>query len=284
MSTATEAPALEPGIYDGIPAREYHQKPGASQSRLKVLREKSPAHLQWQINHPKPPTDAQVLGAAIHDAVLLPDLFGREWKRGPEGDGRTKAVKDAKAALAAEFPGATVLKPDDFDTAIAVRNAVAAHPTARQLLIGDAEQSAFWNDPDFGLLCRGRFDLIGHRTGTLVDLKTTKDAARDPFSRDIWNFGYHAQGWFYLRGARELGLDVDKFALVAVEKEPPYGIRLYELTEAAIHDGGRELMQALETYAACMESGEWPNYPPEVELIDIPTWAAKKVDERVGEV
>jgi len=295
MTTMTETlPGLDPGLHGEIPVEEYHRLPGVSQSQLKVLRDLSPAHLRWRLDNPPPSSPAQVIGAAIHDAVLLPDLFETAWLRGIEGDGRTKAVKDARAELAVQHPNATVLSPEAYDTCLAVRNAIAAHPKARQLLIGDAEQSALWLDPDTGILCRGRCDLLGHRTGTIVDLKTTRCAAREPFSRDIWTYGYHMQGAFYLAGAQALGLEMDKFAIVAVEKEPPYGVALYEMTEAAIHDGNREIRPLLALFAECEAAGEWPGYGftrdgdgnlrHTVELVDLPTWAPNKINERLGEI
>lgn len=274
---------IEPGLYPGIPSDEYHRMPGVSQSMLKVLRDQSPAHLRWQMEHPQPSSPAQVLGSAVHDCVLLPDVFERAWLRGIEGDGRTKAVKEAREALAAEHPAATVLKPEDYDTCIAVRGAIAAHPKARQLLTGDAEQSAFWTDEATGLLCRGRFDLLGHKTRTIVDLKTTKSAARDDFSRSIWAYGYFLQAAFYLDGAKALGLPFEHFAFVAVEKTPPYGIALYEMSMAAIDDGRKLIRPLLETYARCLETGEWPGYSDDVTVIDVPAWAPGQIARELEE-
>jgi len=274
---------LAPGLYPNIPMEEYHQLPGVSQSMLKTLRDLSPAHLKWQMDHPSPSTPAQILGSAVHDCVLLPELFETAWVRNVEGDGRTKAVKEARAALAAEHPEATVLSASDHDTCLAIRDAIAAHPKARQLLIGDAEQSALWIDEPTGVLARGRFDLLGHKTGTIVDLKTTRCAARDPFHRDIWNYGYHIQAAHYLGGAKALGLPFRNFAFVAIEKDPPYGVALYELSIEAIQDGTRELRPLLDRYAECLESDTWPGYSENVEVIDIPVWAPRQIDERLGE-
>lgn len=269
------------GLYADIPAEQYHALPGVSQSMLKELRDRSPAHLRWRLDHPQPSTPAQVLGAAVHDCVLLPDSFDRAWVRGIEGDGRTKAVKEAREALMAEHPEATVLKPEDYDTCMAIRNAIASHPKARQLLIGDAELSAVWTDERTGLLCRGRYDLLGHKTGTIVDLKTTLCASTTAFSRSIWQYGYHIQAAHYLAGAHALRLPYDRFAFVAVEKAPPYAVALFELAMPAIADGRRELEALMDVYAQCERTGEWPGYSPNVEIIDLPRWAAGIIEERM---
>jgi len=271
------------GLHSGIPADVYHQLPGFTQSMAKVIRDSSPAHLRWQMDHPQPSTAAQQLGSAIHDCVLLPDAFAAAYLRGIEGDGRTRAVKEAREALQLEHPEAVVLKPEDFDTCLSVRDAIARHPKARQLLTGDAEQSAIWIDERTGLLCRGRFDLLGHKTGTVVDLKSTQSAAREAFSRAIWTFGYHIQSAHYLSGAKALGLAFDRFAFVAVEKTPPFAVALYEMGEFAINDGARELEPLMDRYAQCVATGEWPGYSPDVEVIDLPAWAPSQINARLGE-
>ena len=281
QAQTAERPVPEVGLHAGVPEADYHGWAGVSQSQLKVLRDFSPAHLRWQLDHPSEPTDALILGAAVHDFVLLPELAEEVWVRAPEGDRRTKAVKEAWQALEAAYPNATILKATDYDTCVAVRDAIAAHPTARQLLVGQPEQSAVWSDPDTGVLCRGRYDLLGERTGTIVDLKTCRSAAPEAFSLAVWNFGYHLQAAHYLAGAKALGLDYDRFAFVAVEKDPPYCVALYELTEADVYDGERELRPLLARYAQCLDNDEWPAYPTEVRLLQLPAWAPRKIDERL---
>jgi len=273
---------LEPGLYEKVPAATYHRMPGVSQSQLKVLRELSPAHLRWQMDHPPEPSPAMVLGAAIHDAILLPDDFETVWRPLAAGDGRTKTVRGLRAAEAAAAPYAVFLTTQDYATCLAVRDAVAANKKARQLLNGEAERSAVWNDPRTGILCRGRFDLLGERTGTIVDLKTSRCAAKDKFSRDIWSYGYHMQAAFYLQGARALGLEYDRFAFVVVEKDPPYGVALYEMSHGAIKDGEREIEPLMDLYRQCIEGDVWPGYSEHVQMIDLPAWAPHQLDQKLG--
>jgi len=273
----------QPGLFPGVDALTYHRWAGASQSRLKIMRDHTPAHVRWTMDHPDEPTDAMRLGAAVHTAVLEPDLFPVLYKRGIPGDGRTKAVQEARNALKAEFPGATILKPDDFAVCLAVRDAVAAHPHTKHLLEGERECSAVWRDEATSVLCRGRFDDIARGIGAITDLKTTKDASPFRFPAFIYQYGYHIQGAMYLRGAKALGIDADSFAIVAVEKEPPFAVAVYQLAGAAIYDGTRELEPLLERWAECEATGEWPGYPTDIVLLDLPTWAPKQITDRIGE-
>ena len=270
---------MKPGLYSGMPMNEYHKAEGVSQSSLKYLRDKTPAHLKVAMETEKPPTPAMVLGSAIHDAVLLPEVFDVCWHRGPDSDKRTKAGK--RAWEDAEAHGASILKPADYDLVINVRDAIANHKYARQLLIGQPEQSAFWIDEETGVLCKGRFDLIGERTRTLVDLKTTKDASKESFTRDIFKYGYYLQGSHYLKGAAALGLPIEHFAIIAVEKTEPFGVAIYRLTDDAIVAGEDELRPLMQLYAECKEFDAWHCYPEMVQDISLPHWAWNQIEERI---
>jgi len=147
----------------------------------------------------------------------------------------------------------------------------------------EPERSAWWEDAETGLLCKGRFDEIGRRAGVIVDLKTTRDASREAFSRAIYTIGYYIQAAHYIAGAKALGIDADRFGIIAVEKDPPYAVAIYEVSGAALYDGERERRKLLELYAQCEESGEWPGYPQEVVEIDLPVWAPNQIDRRLEE-
>ena len=272
---------MKPGVYPNIAAFTYHQWEGASQSRLKILRDKSPAHLRYALDHPEPQTDAMRLGAAVHTCVLQPEAFATEYVRGIAGDGRTKRVKEARLALETAHPGKAVLAPSEWDTCMAIRRAVGEHPNTKHLLNGEREYSAVWTDPETGVLCKGRFDCVARGIFTLTDLKTTRDASPHRFPRDVYQLGYHIQAAHYIGGAKALGLDVDSFGFIAVEKEPPFAIAVYQLAAPAIHDGERELRPLLDTWARCLLTNEWPAYPTDVQIIDLPKWAPDHITQRV---
>jgi hypothetical protein len=222
------------------------------------------------------------VGAAIHTCVLEPDLWPSLYVRGIAGDGRTKAIREAREELAALYPKAHVLKPKDFDMCLAVRDAVFGHPHTKHLFEGMREASAVWIDPATGVKCRGRFDDVAVGVGCITDLKSAADASPNRFPKVIYDLGYHIQAAMYLRGAKVLGIDADTFAIVAPEKEPPYCVAVYQLAGAAIYDGERELEPLLERWAACEASGEWPGYPTDVVMLDLPTWAPQQITARVG--
>lgn len=271
----------KPGLYAGVPADEYRAWPYAAQSTLKILRDQSPAHAYEAMTNPAPPTPALRLGTAVHTAVLQPELFGDLYAFAPSVDRRTKAGREVWEQFEDDIGDRTILKAEEWATCLHIRDSVAAHPTARKLLVGDAEQSAVWKDPDTGVMCKGRFDKISD-VGALTDLKTTTDASPEAFTRAIAKYFYYGQAAHYLSGAQVLGLDAKFFTIIAVEKEPPYCVAVYHIKDDAVRAGEDELKPLIDLYARCQETGVWPGYPNEALEIDLPPWAYYRIDERTG--
>jgi len=275
MATTT---TLGPGVYEDAPIEEYLSWPYCSHGRLVGLRDRSPAHVRHEMENPRPSTPAQEMGTAVHTAVLEPNTFRERYLRGPDGPWNRNPWKAEVTQLREANPEAIVLKADAFDTCLRIRDLVVAHPVAKQLIDGRTELSAVWEDPATGVLCRGRFDVLNERIAVVVDLKKTRDASRDAFSRAIYAYGYHMQAAFYLRGAQALGFDFQDFAILAVEDEPPNCIAVYELEPAALAYGEAEIEPLIPIYAECDRTGVWPGYPEEPVRVGLPTWAEKKID------
>jgi hypothetical protein len=301
MSATIEAPL--PGVYPGVPMIEYHRWPGASNSRLSKIRQ-SPAHLKAYLDEP---TDAAhfAIGRATHSAILEPDDFGASYVM-PEQCGATKKGDGLRCANAgvslingewfcgvhAKGVGAPdtskiVLPPADYSAIQKMRDSVMAHPKASRLLSGkgEVELSATWNDAGTGVLCKARLDRYSPAIagGAIVDIKTTRDASPRAFESAIYNFGYHRQAAMYLAAARATGLNAEHFVVVAVEKEPPYAVAVYRITEGAIMAGEEQLKPLLALYAKCVETDTWPGYSENIEDIAIPAYAWNQIETEVKE-
>lgn len=93
-----------------------------------------------------------------------------------------------------------MLSEDDRETALRVADAVHDHPLAEALLTngGWPEATALWtldlevdtdgdeNEGAHSLQCKGRVDYYDPRNGVLADLKTSRDASPDAFTRASW--------------------------------------------------------------------------------------------------
>lgn len=249
----------------GLDIDAYHAGPGVSSSIIKKMAAKTPAHVLANVQEDKP---AFVLGRAAHTAVLEPNQFESRYYLGDDIRRGTKAW----AALEIAAAGREVLKPQDWDLAMRIRDAVWKHPLASAILGsgGRTETSGFWTDQATGELCKFRPDYHDAGQRIAADLKTTTDMRS--FQRTAAEYGLHIQQAWYETGFEALDAMLDNWFFVIIEKEPPYLVGVSCLTFSAV-ERGREVCRAqLDRYHECRTSGIWPGYPDLIE-IDLPSWA-----------
>lgn len=287
-----------PGVYPGVSFPEYHGWNAASNSRLSILREQTPAHLKAELDAPTD-TIALRMGRAIHCAVLEPDSFPSRYVRAErcsatkKGDGKRCTntgifrvsggwVCGVHGSEGLSLEGITVIPADDYERCLKARDAVWANPSARALLSGDgqAELSLRWQDEETGLPLKARLDRLSPRIagGAVVDLKKTKNASRSAFERVVWTYGYHVQGGLYTDGSEANNLDAEHFAIIAQEDFPPYATAVYRINEAALDAGREQVRPLIRLYAECVEKNEWPAYPTEVRDLALPDYAWSSID------
>jgi len=272
-----------PGFHEEIPAEEYHTEIDAgSQSALKELaRGKSPRQVRHGMTTPSPSTPTMAFGTAFHSVLLE----GADVKTGPTKTRASKAWKEMEA----EFPGETIVTPDEAVMLDAMYMSVRNFPPAASLLdqpgpregTGLLVYTAHDGDrqglPEL-LPVKVRPDLYIPALATIVDVKTTTDASREAFEKSIFNFGYHQQGGFYRETLRRLDMPVDHFVIIAVEKSPPYEVAVYRLTDEVLNWGWRSLEEAMRIMALCFGEDHWPTFPDEVQDIELPDWAMRKLE------
>lgn len=262
----------QPGLYRDVPMETYLALPLLSASALEVFR-RSPEH--YRKRDAKPATKALRLGTAAHLALLEPLLFEATYIRGVPGDGRTKAIRQAREDLAHRFPEAEILNPEDFDAAIAIRDAIQAHPRARTLFEGhgEFEVTGIFEDPDTGILCKFRPDRLVARAQMVIDLKTAADASERAFVRSAVTLGYHRKLAFYRRGLRALDWTCTASAICAVESAPPHVVACYLMDEDQLLRAEADVARSLEHFRYCSTSDTWPGYGDEFRTLTFPDYA-----------
>ena len=268
----------EPGIYHDLDEADYHADAETlSASGAKVLLGK---------RSPAPDSDALLFGRLVHTVILEPrkldtyavlnaDVIGVK-ADGSQADNprATKAWKDA--VFAAKRDGLTVIDGPTLAHAQSLAAAVQNHPEASRLLAAATghEVSAYADHPS-GVRVRARFDLVG--PGFIGDIKTCRDADPANFGRVVNGLLYHVSAANYVDIARANGLTVDRFDLIAVEKEPTpggdYRVSVLEIHPDAI-DKGRELMaEACARWLALGKRVDLPGYGDDRHVVDLPGWA-----------
>lgn len=278
MTTPATTVPTEPGIFKDLSFEDYLLIPAVHHSLLRHFRQ-SAAHAQDAIVCPPEQSDRQAVGWATHVAILEADRFECDFVPAIRLNKKTNAGKTAWAEFQAANAGRTILTPEQYDLARAIRDAVWRHPAAAEILRsrGAAELSVVWKNEATDVLVKGRIDWVGELAGwpVVVDLKTTKDASRTAFAKDIHYYQYHQQAAMYLDGLDAHHPHPRRFVFIAVENVRPHCVAVYELAEDALQVGREEYLRHLAVYAECLRTGAWPGYPDGVGEISLPSWAFK---------
>jgi len=243
---------------------------------------RSMQHLRAGVNGELPykETPALAFGTLVHTVVLEPDLANEQYAIAPQVDRRTKGGRQEWEDFVQVNEGKTPVTVDDWNKAWAMREQVMAHPSAAHILKrknAKVEHAAIWADQETGISCKAKIDFfapgVGKQKPIIADLKTTMDAGPRSFAKSIASFNYHMQQAFYTDGVAQCENRHCRFVFIAVEKEPPYAVGVYELDEQAVEVGRKTYRNLLSQWKSCLESGTFTGYGDGVETLDLPEWA-----------
>lgn len=240
---------------------EYRRHEGVSRSELQLFR-KSPKHFIYKKEHKEEDTKALKFGRAVHKFILEEDDFFNDYAVMPDIDRRTKAGKEEYEQFLIEADGKEVISQEDMQTILEMSNALDENFFARELLIGEHEQSFFWTDAETGEKCKCRPDCLTEINGKkyIVDYKTTDSCEDGHFERSAKKYGYQLQAGMYREGMFQNTFDDYGFAFVAQEKTAPYCSRVYICTDEYIEAGYDEYRALIGLYHRCIETGRFPGY------------------------
>lgn len=264
------------GLISGMPNDVYHSVPDSINKSGLDLINRSPAHYFYA--QKKEPTRAMQLGTALHTAILEPDVFSSHYMLLREvSDRRSSIYKEAVKTHGAD----NVLTGPEADSVAGMQESVYANDKARRLIQGceHKEISVFATCPATGLNIRCRFDGLSLKGNYAIDLKTTRDARPDEFSKAIYNYRYHVQDAFYRYVFLcATGVDLDRFEFIAVENEIPHVTMVYQLDDISRAIGESGFKSDLSVVKECLTAGIWPGYDNENEIISIPEWAIMRYE------
>lgn len=281
-TSAAAVQPLPPGVYDQLPAEEYHADPALSASGMKLLLDPGcPAQYRWERDHPKEQKNTFDIGNALHRRVLGAGVKLRVLEF---DDYKTKKAQDAKKDAYAE--GFTPVLPDEMERVRAMEAAVRTHPVAGALFrSGRPEVSLFFKDAASGVGLRARLDWVDMERGgraVMTDLKSIGTGVDlDNIERAIFDYGYHVASVQYKEAAMALGLAGEDAVstLVFVCKEPPHLVRVVQVPHLALKVGRAKRRAAIDLFKQCTESGRWPGYD-EVTYAGLPGWAQAREEEK----
>lgn len=253
---------MKPGLYPDLDRADLPA--GLSYSGAKDIL-KNPALYQWKRRNPQPPTAAMEQGTVTHSLTLGTP---QTWRTIDGGRGVTERRDGARAE------GLIPVTLDELAEAARMAVAVHRHDEAGRWLqlAPQREVAAIAQDPQTGVWVRCYLDALHPDARYGIDLKTGREGVLADFSRQAVNLGYDLQAATYASVMEWLGLPFGGLAFVIVEKTPPYQVGVRELDGPFLERGRALLRRALDTYADCVESGNWPGLPA-YQLVSAPRWA-----------
>lgn len=272
---------------------EYHnERTELSSTEARMILD-SPARYRYKKDHPPliAPSKKFDVGSAVHSKALGKGYAAVVIPPGTlatNGAASTKAAKDF--IQDARSKGLIPLKEAEFQPVVDMAEAVLANRDARQLFMqpADPEVTVITADPVTGTPVRARFDFLptvarlGTPSRVAVDLKTCLDASPRGFAKSVASYRYDIQHAWYMNALLWETGETAEMVFVAVEKEPPHLVKVHQLPSVWASMGATEARHALNTYAQCVESGDWPGYGDGVNLLDPPNWLIYEHEEKYG--
>lgn len=284
-----------PGAYNDIAIEDYHGNldlcpaPSLSSSGIKVLLDKSPLHFWFNspLNPGRPPEVQKRhlnLGKAIHDALLLPDRWSTEFYHVvPDGFTPAHHVKwadEIPGYRKALREGRAILFQADAVKVARMAEQVSKHELANALLIsGTPEMTLIWQDEKTGVWMKARPDVTPDLRAIIPDVKSALNPAPAAFEKHASNFRYFNSAAHYLDGLDALyGEEKRRFIFIVIESNEPHTVTLYQADEDDISRARMENRKAIDTFARCLKTGNWPEYAKGVLPLQLPPYVRARID------
>lgn len=272
-----------PGIYD-ISAEEYHAdcclEPSLSASVIHILLSQSPrhawySHVRLNSEFVAEERDNFDRGTAAH-AYLLEGNASLEIIDAP--DFRTKAAREARDA--ARAAGKTPLLAKHWQDVLdmveaATRQLDEFRDPPRPFTAGKPERTIVWMEPVGSKVvwCRARVDWLADDRLTVDDYKSTAASANpEAWTRTMFGAGADIQAAWYRRGVRAVAGVDPKFRFCVQENFAPFLLSVISLGPMAMDLAEKKVRFALELWARCLSTDEWPAYPQQTCYADLPAY------------
>lgn len=200
--------------------------------------------------------------AVFDDEQLIADILAK--RPDISAPTMTKDYKTAKSQFDADNADKTIIGLQDFRTLERMRVETMKNPMVENLM------QSYVNEPilegsffstidvpadftgdydDLSVLCKARPDFLAETKDGLhymVDWKSCRDASPKGFRSDFFRFRYDVQAVFY---SMVVGINPQHFYFVAIEKEEPFNVGVYNLSPETIQGAYDEVNDALRRIA-----------------------------------
>lgn len=263
----------KPGVYPELSEAYFGKRltptKALTQSGIKILIQETP----FDFKNPTEKKSKEMDIGSIAHALALDK--GKKYIVSPYDEYRTKEARAWRDDAIAE--GIIPIKEKDYVDAKAVADILKAK---MRHLLGDAKYETevpfFWQEGE--TWCGGMIDLWCEEKLICLDPKLTT-FLHGKARNHVINMGYDIQGAWTLRGLGKIFPEYEgriRFANLLVKPKAPYTSRAVAINEAWRMSAEQECLRALRIFERCMATNEWPAYPDDIEMLDIPSWTLRE--------
>lgn len=229
------------------------------------------------------PSEAMLLGTAIHAALLEPEWFDANYVVSPKFDRRTTVGKADSAKWSQEHAGKTCIDLTAMQTVNAVREAAMANRIVRTILEETPpemrEHTLAWDCPETGVPCKCRRDI--NHPNMQADLKSLAvPMSASAVARRVAEYGYHRQGAFYRVGEKMFTGDDKPFVFIFLGTKPPYSVGVFDIDADDLEFAHKQNMETLAEMERCRAYPllYTPAYATEIQTLCLPKWTRYEDD------
>jgi hypothetical protein len=197
-----------------------------------------------------------IVGSALHETILESEKFFENYVIAPKFDKRTSEGKKKYEEFTIQNLGKKILNEDEMDMIVEMgKNAV--NNSTLESLIKDSyrELSIYTIDEKTGLKIKLRPDIYCKNFSTITDIKTCLSSSQKDFKSNVYSYGYSITCAFYKDFANR-----ENYVFCAIEKEAPYQISLYQLSDEMETYGRVSYRKALDLMKWSYDNNFWCDY------------------------
>lgn len=217
----------------------------------------------------RPKSKALIFGSAFHTRVLEgTNVFHERFHEAeppinPKTGEPYKSGKKVQEWLESSPEGVEYITLEESARIAEMNFAIRNHEYA-SVLLSDGDPEIVLRQSMYGVDCQSKMDYLKPVGRQLIDLKTTQSLDTFP---DWIERKYLFQMAFYRMMIKGITGHNWNVTLVAIEKEPPYEIGIWELTDDSLIESTADVIAQLQYYRYCRDKDIWPGKYPEVNRI-----------------
>ena len=270
-------------IYDDMPMDEYHASEARSAHNFMDMYDSCELSVHEKENKIQKESTALFEGTGIHTSIQadFEEDIDKEYAISPDV---RKNSTEYKTWLSDECGDKKPCTQAQMDMFKGCREASLSHSESRMFIEnGKMERSGFCELMDVQVKARPDIDCAhipaSNKFPCLVDIKSRRkrQASKQAWTKDFYNYRIYVQAGLQILVWRELGLWIDDYYYLLVEKEAPYQVNVVPLGKEWMHESIYQVNQVINKWKKWLSDGSPKSYGLNQSPMEVEPWMQKQL-------